>query len=146
VLIDLSKREGVDLARRLAAVSDIVVQNFRPGVMERLGLGFDGLRKLREGLVYTSISAFGPTGPWSDQPANDIIMQSVSGLMAITGDADGGPVRIGAAVTDFGSGLFALSGTLAALLVRDRHPEGQHVQVASSGIGAWSARAPAQAL
>src|SRR5712692_10162502 len=95
VLIDLSKREGVDLARRLAAVSDIVVQNFRPGVMERLGLGFDGLRKLREGLVYTSISAFGPTGPWSDQPANDIIMQSVSGLMAITGDADGGPVRIG---------------------------------------------------
>jgi crotonobetainyl-CoA:carnitine CoA-transferase CaiB-like acyl-CoA transferase len=130
VLIDLGNADGVELARRLAAVSDIVVQNFRPGVMERLRLGFEDLRKLRIGLVYTSISAFGPTGPWSDQPANDIIIQSMSGLMAITGEPDGGPVRIGAAVTDYSTGLFALSGTLAALLIREQHPEGQHVQVA----------------
>ena len=130
VLIDLGKPEGAGLARRLAEQSDIVVQNFRPGVMERLGLGYEDLRLLRRGLVYTSISAFGPTGPWSDQPANDIIVQSVSGLMGITGEVGGGPVRIGAPVTDFSTGLFALSGTLAALMVRDRHPEGQHVQVA----------------
>ena len=130
LLLDLGKPEGAALARRLAAISDIVVQNFRPGVMDRLGLGFDDLRNLRPGLIYTSISAFGPTGPWSGQPANDIIVQSMSGLMAITGEVGGGPVRIGAAVTDYSSGLFALSGTLAALLVRDKHPEGQHVQVA----------------
>jgi crotonobetainyl-CoA:carnitine CoA-transferase CaiB-like acyl-CoA transferase len=130
VLLDLGKPEAVDLARRLAEKSDIVVQNFRPGVMERLGLGFEDLRQVRTGLVYTSISAFGPTGPWADQPANDIIVQSMSGLMAITGEVGGGPVRIGAAITDYSTGLFALSGTLAALLVRDQHPEGQHVQVA----------------
>jgi crotonobetainyl-CoA:carnitine CoA-transferase CaiB-like acyl-CoA transferase len=130
LLLDLGMPEGVALAKRLAAISDIVVQNFRPGVMDRLGLGFDDLRKLRPGLIYTSISAFGPTGPWSGQPANDIIVQSMSGLMAITGEVGGGPVRIGAAVTDYSSGLFALSGTLAALLVRDQHPEGQHVEVA----------------
>jgi crotonobetainyl-CoA:carnitine CoA-transferase CaiB-like acyl-CoA transferase len=130
VLIDLGTTEGASLARALAAVSDVVLENFRPGVMARLGLGFDDLRTLRPGLVYTSISAFGPTGPWSGQPANDVIVQSVSGLMAVTGEVDGGPVRIGAAVADYASGLFALSGTLAALLVRDQHPEGQHVEVA----------------
>lgn len=130
LLLDLGKQEGVNLAKRLAAMSDIVVQNFRPGVMDRLGLGFSDLRRVRKGLIYTSISAFGSTGPWSNQPANDIIVQSMSGLMAITGEVGGGPVRIGAAVTDYSSGLFALSGTLAALYVRDQHPEGQHVQVA----------------
>ena len=130
VLIDLASAAGKDLARRLAARSDVVVQNFRPGVMDRLGLGFEDLRQVRPGLVYTSISAFGSTGPWADQPANDIIVQSMSGLMGITGEVGGGPVRIGAPITDFSSGLFGLAGTLAALLVRDRHPEGQHVEVA----------------
>lgn len=130
VCLDLQTPEGVDLARRLAAVCDLVVQNFRPGVMDRLGLGFEDLRKVRKGLVYGSISAFGSTGPMKDQPGNDIIMQSVSGLMGITGEPDGGPVRIGAAISDYSSGLFALSGLLAALFARDQHPEGQHVDVA----------------
>lgn len=130
VLIDLSRDEGRALARELAAQTDIVVQNFRPGVMERLGLGYDDLRALRTGLVYCSISAFGSSGPWRDRPANDIIMQSVSGMMGITGEVGGGPVRIGAPVSDFATGLFALSGVLASLHVRDSHPEGQHVQIA----------------
>jgi len=130
VALDLSTPQGADLARRLASMSDVVVQNFRPGVMQRLGLGFDDLRQLRRNLVYCSISAFGPTGPWSSRPANDIIMQSVSGLMGITGEVGGGPVRIGAPITDFSSGLFGLSGVLAALFARDRHPDGQHVEVA----------------
>lgn len=130
LLIDLSKDEGKQLARDIAATCDIVVQNFRPGVMDRLGLGYDDLRALRPGLVYCSISAFGATGPWQDRPANDIIMQSVSGLMGITGEVGGGPVRIGAPISDFSSGLFALTGVLAALHARDAHPEGQHVEVA----------------
>lgn len=129
LLIDLSKDEGKALARDIAATCDIVVQNFRPGVMDRLGLGYDDLRALRPGLVFCSISAFGSTGPWQDRPANDIIMQSVSGLMGITGEVGGGPVRIGAPISDFSSGLFALSGILAALHARDAHPEGQHVEV-----------------
>ena len=85
IVLDLANPEGADLARALARKSDIVVENFRPGVMDRLGFGFAALAALRPGLVYCSISAFGPTGPWSERPANDIIMQSVSGLMGITG-------------------------------------------------------------
>jgi len=130
IVIDLAVPEGADLARRMAAKSDIVVENFRPGVMQRLGLGFDDLKKLRPGLIYCSISAFGASGPWSERPANDIIMQSVSGLMGITGEVGGGPVRIGAPIADFSSGLFALSGVLAALHARELHPEGQHVEIA----------------
>ncbi|MDE3074050.1 MAG: CoA transferase [Chloroflexota bacterium] len=129
-LIDLSTEAGVDLAKQLAAQSDVVAQNFRPGVMDRLGLGFETLRHLRPGLIYCSISAFGPTGPWKDRPANDIIMQSISGLMGITGEVDGGPVRIGAPISDYATGLYALAGILAALYARADHPEGQHVEVA----------------
>ena len=130
VVIDLAQTEGVALAKQLVSKCDVVVENFRPQVMSRLGLGFEDLRSLRRGLVYCSISAFGSSGPWSDRPANDIIMQSVSGLMGITGEVGGGPVRIGAPISDFSSGLFALSGMLAALFARDRHPEGQHIEVA----------------
>ena len=89
LVIDLAQPEGADLARRLAAQADIVMENFRPQVMGRLGLGFDDLRKLRRGMVYCSISAFGSSGPWSKRPASDIIMQSVSGLMSITGEVGG---------------------------------------------------------
>jgi crotonobetainyl-CoA:carnitine CoA-transferase CaiB-like acyl-CoA transferase len=129
IALDLAKPQGADLARQLAARSDIVAQNFRPGVMERLGLGYEDLRRLRPGLIYCSISAFGPSGPWAARPANDIIMQSVSGLMGVTGEVGGGPVRIGAPISDFSTGLFAMAGVLAALFARDRFPEGQHVQV-----------------
>jgi crotonobetainyl-CoA:carnitine CoA-transferase CaiB-like acyl-CoA transferase len=129
IAIDLSSPEGQEIARDLARQCDVAIQNFRPGVMERLGLGFEDLRKLRPGLVYCSISAFGASGPWSARPANDIIMQSVSGLMGITGEPGGGPVRIGAPISDYTSGLFALSGVLAALFARDAHPEGQHVEI-----------------
>jgi crotonobetainyl-CoA:carnitine CoA-transferase CaiB-like acyl-CoA transferase len=129
IVVDLARPEGVELARSMAAQCDVVVENFRPQVMPRLGLGFEDLRGLRRGLVYCSISAFGATGPWADRPANDIILQSVSGLMGITGEVGGGPVRIGAPISDFSSGLFGLSGVLAALFARDRFPQGQHIEV-----------------
>lgn len=129
VLIDLQDDRGRQLALDLAAQCDVVVQNFRPGVMDRLGLGFADVSTQRPGIVYCSISAFGPAGPMSGRPANDIIMQSMSGLMGVTGEVGGGPVRIGAPVSDYGSGLFGLVGVLAALHARDDHPEGQHVQV-----------------
>jgi crotonobetainyl-CoA:carnitine CoA-transferase CaiB-like acyl-CoA transferase len=130
VLIDLSTEDGRGLATDLARTCDIVVQNFRPGVLDRHRLGYEDLRKVRTGLVYCSISAFGSTGPWRDRPANDIIMQSVSGLMGITGEVGGGPVRIGAPISDYATGLFALAGVLAALHRRDALPEGQHVEIA----------------
>jgi crotonobetainyl-CoA:carnitine CoA-transferase CaiB-like acyl-CoA transferase len=129
IVIDLAQAEGVALAVRLAEKCDIVVENFRPGVMDKLGLGFEVLRKVRSGLIFASISAFGRSGPWSTRPANDIILQSVSGLMGITGERDGGPVRIGAPISDFSSGLFLLAGILAALHAREKHPDGQRVDV-----------------
>jgi crotonobetainyl-CoA:carnitine CoA-transferase CaiB-like acyl-CoA transferase len=129
ITLDLGSIKGIEIARKLAAESDIVVQNFRHGVMDKLGLGFDELRKLRPGLVFCSVSAFGPTGPMAAMPANDIIMQGMSGIMSITGEPDGNPVRVGSPVADFSTGVFAFAGVLAALLVRGQHPEGQHVEV-----------------
>jgi crotonobetainyl-CoA:carnitine CoA-transferase CaiB-like acyl-CoA transferase len=129
IIIDLAQADGVALAVRLAHRCDIVVENFRPGVMDKLGLGFEVLRKVRPGLIFASISAFGRSGPWSKRPANDIILQSVSGLMGITGERGGGPVRIGAPISDFSSGLFLLAGILAALHAREKHPDGQRVDV-----------------
>jgi crotonobetainyl-CoA:carnitine CoA-transferase CaiB-like acyl-CoA transferase len=127
--LDLSKPEAVKVAQRLVAEGDLVISNFRPGVMERLGLGFDDLKGLRTGLVYCSMSAFGADSPWAKRPANDIIVQGVTGLMDITGEPEGDPVRIGVPIADFSTGLFALSGVLAALLCRDAYPEGQHIEV-----------------
>ena len=129
VLIDLQSSQGVELARRLARMCDVVIQNFRPGVMDRMGLGFEELAPLRSGLVYCSISAFGSSGPWRNRPANDIIMQGVTGLMELTGDPHGDPVRVGTPICDYSTGLFALSGVLAALFARDRYPSGQHVEI-----------------
>ena len=129
ILIDLQTPAGVDLTLKLAATCDVVVQNFRPGVMDRLGLGFAAMAPARPGLVYCSISAFGATGPWRDRPANDIIMQGITGLMALTGEPDGDPVRVGTPVCDYATGLFALVSILAALYARAEHPSGQHLQV-----------------
>lgn len=129
LLVDLGVPDGQSLIRDVAKSCDVVVQNFRPSVMDRLGVGFGDLAAVRQGLVYCSISAFGSTGPMAKLPANDIIMQSVSGLMGITGEVGGGPVRIGAPVSDYATGLFALSGILSSLLIRDQCPEGQHVEV-----------------
>ncbi|GAA1840072.1 CaiB/BaiF CoA-transferase family protein [Pseudonocardia ailaonensis] len=129
VSLNLHTPEGVALARELVAHCDIVVQNFRPGVMDKLGLGFADLAPLREGLVYCSLSAFGAESSWRGRPANDIIMQGVTGMMDITGEPEGDPVRVGVPISDFSTGLFGLSGVLAALLARPAHPEGQHVEV-----------------
>lgn len=147
IALDLGTPEGREVALRLAEQCDIVVQNFRPGVMDRLGLGFEQIAARRPGIVYCSLSAFGPDGPLRDRPANDIIMQAVSGLMGITGEVGGGPVRVGAPISDFSTGLFGTVGILSALYVRDRHPEGQHIEVAmlDSSIALMSNYLPAVA-
>ena len=129
VVLDLRTPDSVEFVKKLAASADIVIENFRPGVADRLGIGFDDLAPLRRGLVYTSISGFGSSGPWAERTANDILMQSLSGLMSLTGEPDRPPVRMGASVSDLGAGLFALAGTLAALRARDEYPEGQHIEV-----------------
>jgi CoA:oxalate CoA-transferase len=124
----LSLKDPADLevARELVARADVLVENFRPGVMERLGLGPAAALELNPGLVYCSISGFGHSGPWSSRPAYDAVVQGMSGIMAITGSADGPPVKPGSPVADLSAGLYAFGGICAAL----RSGSGTHLDVA----------------
>lgn len=129
LVLDLQRPEAQALARELAAQADVVVENFRPGVADRLGVGATALRTLNPRLVYVSVSGFGQTGPLAHRPAYDIIIQAMSGLMEATGDPDGPPTLVGEAVSDVVAGLFASWAILAALLQAQRTGEGQHVDV-----------------
>jgi crotonobetainyl-CoA:carnitine CoA-transferase CaiB-like acyl-CoA transferase len=114
---------------RLLDRADVLVENFRPGTMDRLGLGWDRLSPRWPRLVYCSISGFGQTGPRRDQPGYDAVVQAEAGLMSITGDADGPPYRLGVAIADIVSGMFAAQGIAMALLARARTGRGQQVDV-----------------
>lgn len=127
--LDLARPNGRAVARRLAETADIVVESFRPGVMGRLGLGYDGLAEARPALVYCSITGYGPDGPSAHLPAGDSVMQAYGGLMSINGDAGGPPLRVDNVVSDMLAGLFGLNGIMAALLTRERSGRGDRVEV-----------------
>jgi crotonobetainyl-CoA:carnitine CoA-transferase CaiB-like acyl-CoA transferase len=115
ITLNLKHPEGAAIFRRLAASADVVVENFRPGVMDRLGVGAAVLRADRPELVYCAISGFGQDGPWRDRPAYDQIVQGMAGAMAVTGTAEGGPLRVGYPVADTVGGLTAAFAIAAAL-------------------------------
>lgn len=125
--IDLKKEEGKQLFHRLATTADVVVENFRPGVVKRLGIDYETLRAINPRLVYCSISGFGQTGPYSSRGGYDLIAQGMAGIMSVTGEKGGNPVKCGLPITDLGAGLFANSGILTALLAREHTGEGQYV-------------------
>lgn len=128
--LDLKTEAGKDLARRLAAKADVLLENFRPGTMDRLGLGYETLRAARPGLVYCSISGYGQTGPLRDRPGYDAVMQGEGGWMALTGEPEGMPMKVGASLADIFTGMMASEGILAALYRRARTGEGERVDVA----------------
>ena len=130
LVLDLKSPQAAEIVQELAQKVDVVVENFRPGVAERLGIGPEKLRALNRKLVYVSVSGFGQTGPLAHRPAYDIIVQAMSGLMEATGEPDGAPTLVGEAVSDVVAGLFASWATLAALLQAQRTGVGQHVDVA----------------
>ncbi len=128
--IDLKRPEGIELCRRMAERVDVLVENFRPGTMDRLGLGYADLHARHPGLVYVSISGNGATGPARDEAAMDLIVQASSGLLSVTGAADGGePVRCGYSVVDVTAGMMATIGALSALRAREQSGLGQWVDV-----------------
>ena len=129
ISIDLKQSDGLDLCLRLIDRMDVLLENFRPGTMDRLGLGYELIRQRNPRLVYCSISGYGQTGPSRDEAAMDMVMQAASGLLSITGTADGESVRCGYGVTDVTAGLFAVIGILLALRARERTGQGQHVDV-----------------
>ncbi len=130
LVLDLKRPESVALVRDLAAQVDVVIENFRPGVAEKLGIGHAALCGINPKLVYVSVSGFGQTGPYASRPAYDVIVQAMSGLMEATGEPDGAPTLVGEAVSDVVAGLFASWATLAAVHQTTRTGQGQHVDVA----------------
>ena len=128
--VNLKHPEGKKLVLALARRADVVVQNFVPGTMENLGLGYDVLRAENPRLIYASCSGFGQTGPYRERPALDIIVQAMAGTMSVTGEPGRPPTRVGYSVGDIGASLFLAVGILAAAHERARSGEGQHVDVA----------------
>jgi formyl-CoA transferase/CoA:oxalate CoA-transferase len=130
ITIDIGQEAGCALVRRLVARADVLVENFRPGVMERHGLGYDDLRALNPRLVYCSITAFGPRGPLAQKPGMDLILQATGGLMGHTGEPGGPPIKSAPPVADINTGIYAALGICAALFERERSGVGQRVEVA----------------
>lgn len=129
VVLDLKTAEGRNLLRRLAAAADVVIENFRPGVLSRLGLDYDELAERNPGVVWCSISGFGQDGPYRERPAYDMIVQALSGGMSLTGLPDGPPVRSGIPLGDLAAGMYAVIGTLAALNDRTRSGTGRKLDI-----------------
>ena len=129
ITLDMKRPQGKAVLWRLIEASDVLVENFRPGAMDRLGLGYAAVKARRPALVYCSISGFGDSGIYKDRPGYDVIVQGEAGMMDITGPRDGAPHKVGVAVADLVSGLCAAQGILAALLTRQATGLGQHVRI-----------------
>ena len=141
VVVNLKTREGVEAVRTLARSADIFVENYRPGVMASLGLDFASLSASNPRLIYASISGYGQTGPQRGKGGFDLVAQGVSGIMSVTGEPGGAPVKSGIPLTDLGAGLFATVGILAALEHRHKTGRGQQIDTslldAGVGLSVW---------
>jgi crotonobetainyl-CoA:carnitine CoA-transferase CaiB-like acyl-CoA transferase len=127
IALDLKSEEGKQVLKRLVKDADVLIENYRRGTMERLGLGYEELKKINPGLIYCEISGFGRTGPYKNRAGFDLIAQGMSGLMDITGEADRGPVKVGAPVSDTTAGILGAMGCLAAYAHKQKTGEGQRV-------------------
>jgi len=127
--LNLKDLEGKKIFWKLVEKSDIVVENFRPGAMEKLGIGYEDIKKVNPSIIYAAISGFGHTGPYSKRPAYDMIVQAMGGIMSLTGEDKGLPVRVGSSIGDITAALFGTIGILSALHVRNVTGEGQKVDV-----------------
>jgi crotonobetainyl-CoA:carnitine CoA-transferase CaiB-like acyl-CoA transferase len=129
IAVDMKSPEGLELARKLADSCDMLIENFRPGVLGKLGFDWDALSARNPGLIWVSISGFGQTGPYRDRPAYDMIVQAMSGGMSLTGEPDGRSVRAGLPIGDLCAGMYGLIGGLAALEERRRTGKGRFVDI-----------------
>ena len=127
ITLDLKSPEGVKVFKRLAAKADVIVENFRPDVKDRLGIGYKVIAKINPRIIYASISGFGADGPYANRPGFDQIAQGMGGLMSITGEPGRGPMRVGIPIADLSGGLFCAMGIMVALLEREESGKGQQV-------------------
>lgn len=129
LVLDLTKDEARDVVLQLMAKCDVVIESFRPGVMEKFGLGYEDLKLLRPDIIYCSVTGFGPDGPYAQLPAGDSTMQALGGLMSIIGEASGPEYRVGNVVSDMLSGMHAFEGVLLAIMERDQGRGGRKVEI-----------------
>jgi formyl-CoA transferase len=143
IVVDLQQPAGRDVARRLARTADVLIENYRPGVMKRFGLDYETLAAEHPRLVYASISGYGQTGPSAAKGGFDLVAQGASGIMSVTGEPGRPPVKVGLPLTDLGAGLFALSAILAAIHWRSSSGRGQHIDTslldAGIALSVWEA-------
>jgi crotonobetainyl-CoA:carnitine CoA-transferase CaiB-like acyl-CoA transferase len=129
IALDLRKPEGVAVAHRLIAGADIVIENYKPGVADEIGIGYQKARELNPRVIYVSCSAFGSRGPWAKRPGTDPVVQAMSGIMSVTGERDGSPALVGIPIADFTSAMVNVQAMLLGLMARDRTGEGQWIEV-----------------
>ncbi len=127
ITLNLKDNKAKEIALKLIGKADIVLESNRPGVMTKLGLDYEAVKKINPGIIYCSISGFGQTGPYSKRPGFDQVIQGYGGIMGLTGEKGGDPLKVGIAVTDIATGMFAATGILTALYHRERTGQGQHV-------------------
>lgn len=129
IVVDLKAPEGSGVLLRLAEHCDVVLESFRPGVADRLGIGYGAVSQRNPGIVFASISAFGQAGPWRDRPGVDGVAQAMGGIMSVTGTEDGPPVKVGVPAADMAGGMYATQSILAALLAREKTGRGQRIDI-----------------
>lgn len=129
ITLNLKTPQGLEILKKLVRDADVVVQNFKPGTLKRLGFGYEEMKKVNKGIILASISGFGTTGPNAHLPGYDYIVQAMSGLMSITGEKDGPPAKVGVAIADVLTGLFTCIGILGAIQHRNRTGEGQEIDI-----------------
>ncbi len=130
ILVDFANPEGIERLLNLVRTATVLVENFRPGTLDKWGLGYEALKTINPGLIYCSISGYGQSGPYAQRPGYDFVAQAESGIMAVTGEIDGEPQRVGSPIGDVSAGMFAAMSILAALRVRDRTGKGQYIDIA----------------
>ena len=128
--LNLREEEGLDIVRALAADADVMIESFRAGALERMGLGYGDICRINPGIVYCSISGYGRTGPMAEKPGYDLIIQAYSGLMDLTGDPDGLPLRVGFSLVDLFTGMMAYGSVVTALYHQRQTGQGQHIEAA----------------
>jgi crotonobetainyl-CoA:carnitine CoA-transferase CaiB-like acyl-CoA transferase len=130
ITLNLKTEKGQEIFRKLAMQSDVVIQNFKSGTLDRLGIGYEEIKKINNKIIYASITGFGTTGPYKDLPGYDYIVQAMGGLMSITGDKESGPMKVGVAIADVLTGLYTAVGILAAIREREFSGVGQEIDMA----------------
>lgn len=130
--LSFQHKEGVEVLHKLATKCDVLVENYLPGTLKKYSMDYETLRKINPGLIYASITGYGQTGPYSNRAGYDVMVEAEFGLMHITGERDGPPVKVGVAVTDLTTGLYTSNSVMAALLGRAKSGKGQHIDVALS--------------